>query len=410
MRPLLFLLDDAVTRSWSPYLLTRPGGELLYGTFLLRERAERFWGTPCDGQLTREALAAFDEEGSPPVVPPDTLSSDQPRIVQLSRAALTGPVPELGNEAATLVLDGTAVGWWLPPGSHIPDSEILLQPRPLAGAPSINVQGDLLEAPWDLMARNATRLRRDIVSFFSGEATRDLPGSHILGDGLLSVGRDVVVEPGSVFDVSDGPIRISEGATVRSHTRLAGPAFVGPDTTILGGVLSEISLGPVCKVRGEVESTVVLGYTNKAHDGFLGHSYLGKWVNLGAFTANSDLKNNYGPVRVGSRNGSMETGLMKVGCFLGDHVKTGIGTLLNTGTVVGAGSNLFGGAMPPTYVPPFSWGSGQDLTEYRLERFLEVAAKAMGRRDVTLTAGTRSLLEQAWEQTRAERLEPHSGA
>ena len=190
---------------------------------------------------------------------------------------------------------------------------------------------------------------------------------------------------------------------MRAHTRLEGPAFIGPDTTILGGVLSEVSIGPVCKVRGEVECSLILGYTNKAHDGFLGHAYLGRWVNLGALTTNSDLKNNYGPVRVGGADGPVETGLMKVGCFLGDHVKTGIGTLLNTGTVVGAGSNLFGGEMPPTYVPPFSWGNGTKLTEFRLERFLEVATQAMGRRGMELDAEMEALLRRAWGSSLQER-------
>jgi hypothetical protein len=152
-----------------------------------------------------------------------------------------------------------------------------------------------------------------------------------------------------------------------------------------------------------VESTVILGYTNKAHDGFLGHAYLGRWVNLGALTTNSDLKNNYGMVRAGGPEGSRETGLTKAGCLLGDHVKTGIGTFLNTGTVVGAGSNLFGGRMPPRWVPPFSWGSGEDLSEYHIEKFLEVAVRVMDRRSVRLTQATASLLRRAWEDTAPQR-------
>jgi UDP-N-acetylglucosamine diphosphorylase/glucosamine-1-phosphate N-acetyltransferase len=268
----------------------------------------------------------------------------------------------------------------------------------------MELEGTVLHAPWELMSRNGEQLREDIPHFFPGYAAEELPGCDILGDGLLSLGKNVEVEPGSVFDVREGPIRLSDGAKIRAHTRLTGPAYVGPGTTVLGGVLSEVSLGPVCKVRGEVECSVILGYSNKAHDGFLGHSYLGRWVNLGAFTTNSDLKNNYGPIRVGGSEGPVDTGLMKVGAFLGDHVKTGIGTLLNTGTVVGAGSNLFGGAMPPAYVPPFSWGSGSELVEFRLDKFLEVASRAMGRRQVALDPGMEGLLRRAWERSRDERL------
>jgi UDP-N-acetylglucosamine diphosphorylase/glucosamine-1-phosphate N-acetyltransferase len=154
-----------------------------------------------------------------------------------------------------------------------------------------------------------------------------------------------------------------------------------------------VSIGPVCKVHGEVEETVVLGYSNKAHDGFLGHAYLGMWVNLGALTTNSDLKNNYGDVRVWTPGGETDTGSRKVGCFLGDHVKTAIGTMINTGTVVEAGANIFGG-MPPKYVPPFSWGDPGG--EYDIDRFLETAAIVLGRRDVELGGGQRALLREAF--------------
>jgi hypothetical protein len=143
-----------------------------------------------------------------------------------------------------------------------------------------------------------------------------------------------------------------------------------------------VAAGPYTYLRGEVEETAVLGYSNKAHDGFLGHSLLGRWVNLGALTTNSDLKNNYGPIRIGSRNGLGETGMLKLGCFLGDHTKTAIGTMLNTGTVVGPGANVFGDAMPPKWVPPFAWGTGESRARYRKEDFLETALQVMRRRDV----------------------------
>ena len=127
-------------------------------------------------------------------------------------------------------------------------------------------------------------------------------------------------------------------------------------------------------------------------------------MNLGAETTNSDLKNNYGTIRMHTPSGVVDTGMIKMGSLLGDHVKTGIGLLLNTGTVVGAGSNLFGSAMPPTYVPPFSWGSGDDLVEFRMDKFLEVAERAMGRRDVKLSDQGRDLLEHAWRFVAPKRL------
>jgi hypothetical protein len=158
-------------------------------------------------------------------------------------------------------------------------------------------------------------------------------------------------------------------------------------------------------VRGEVADSVFAGFINKAHDGYIGHALLGRWVNLGAFTTNSDLKNNYRPVRVWTPDGERDTQMLKVGCFLGDHVKTSIGTVLNTGTVIGAGSNVYGGIMPPTVVPPFSWGSGPDLRDHQCDKFMQTAERAMARRDLALTPGVRRILQEAWRATAGRRAE-----
>ena len=395
----LFLFDDKVARSWEPFSLTRPVGELLFGSMLLRERAERFCGVRCEGHIVSPNLAGFTEAGAPPVVAGPEGSGNERRLLLSARLVPEGSLPSLPDETATLYLKGKAVGFLIPQGHPGPDPRNVLDGRPLADSAVVDLEGKLLESPWDLMAKNPGRIMKDIPEYVPGYAADDIPGCHIVGDGLVSLGRDVEVEPGCVFDVRTGPIRLSDRVAVRAHTRLEGPLFVGEGSTILGGAISESSVGPICKVRGEVEASVIVGFSNKAHDGFLGHAMVGCWVNLGAFTTNSDLKNNYGEVRIGGPSGRIPTGLMKVGCFLGDHVKTGIGTLLNTGTMVGAGSNLFGGLLPPSYVPPFSWGTGSALTEFRLEKFLEVAERAMGRRDVVLEEPMREMLSRAWDES-----------
>jgi UDP-N-acetylglucosamine diphosphorylase/glucosamine-1-phosphate N-acetyltransferase len=169
---------------------------------------------------------------------------------------------------------------------------------------------------------------------------------------------------------------------------------------LLGGSFTAVSVGPACKVRGELEETIVLGHSNKAHDGFIGHSLIGRWVNLGANTTNSDLKNNYSSVRVWTPAGERDTGERKIGCFVGDHAKTAIGTLLNTGTVVGPGANLFGSGMPPKYVRPFSWGGG--LALHDLARFLDTARVVMERRGESLSAGSERVLRAVWQQSAGE--------
>ena len=200
------------------------------------------------------------------------------------------------------------------------------------------------------------------------------------------------------------------GARVARHTAdrfVLAPSWAsyvfGSLLITFGGPVGFSSIGPVCKVRGEIDTSVLVGYCNKAHDGYLGHALLGRWVNLGALTTNSDLKNNYSSVRLRLGTDEIDSGLIKVGAFLGDHVKTGIGTLLNTGAVVGAGSNLFGGRMPPKYVPPFSWGEGDQLEEYRVDKFLATAEIAMRRRGVELSEGMRHVLTGAAERAQAQR-------
>jgi UDP-N-acetylglucosamine diphosphorylase/glucosamine-1-phosphate N-acetyltransferase len=174
-----------------------------------------------------------------------------------------------------------------------------------------------------------------------------------------------------------------------------GPVAVAAGSSILGGRVDSCSIGETSMVHGEISNTIVLGHTNKSHDGFVGHSYLGRWVNLGAGTITSNLKNTYGAVQLWTPDGLCDTGAIKLGSFIGDHVKTGIGTRLTTGSLIGAGSNLYGGPMPPKYVPPFSWGEGDDLAMYRLDKFLENAARAMARRGVMLSERERSQLAAA---------------
>ena len=401
----LYLFDDAGARKWRPFHRTRPAGELLFGCLLLRQRAELFWSTPCAGHLAGEALLGFEEPGAPPVVVPAQVDEDEGRLLMSSRCVPAwSEAPEI-DEAVTLRVGDEVAGWYLPAGEPTPpEAELLDLPRAVAEQDAVEIEGTMLQHPWDLITGNGDRVRTDVPALFP-HSHAFLP-AHVdqIGDEHpVSVGDDVVLEPGVVLDVRRGPVRMEDGVRVRSHTRLEGPAFVGERSTILGGSLAAVSIGPVCKIRGEVEESVVLGYANKAHDGYVGHAYLGRWVNLGAMTTNSDLKNNYGPIRVRHHETEIDTGLLKLGCFLGDHAKTGIGTLLNTGTVIGAGSNLFGAAMPPKYVPPFSWGSGRELGEYRLDAFLETAGRVMARRGHELTEELRVLLRRAWEESRQER-------
>ena len=393
MRARLFLFDDPVARDWRPFTLTRPAGELLFGTETLRARAERVWGLRCEGHLAGTALLDYDEPGAPRCVPPEAVGSDGDRLCLSSRFACdTGGIAFGGP--ALLTAGGTEpVGAWVPDGKAFPAS---LPHGEWPDWPETGLDGTLLGSLWDLMEKNGDRLVADGSRFPDGGLPRHV---HRIGGRGVSVGEGAVVEPGAVLDTRNGPVIVGAGARVQAPCRVAGPAYIGRGSTVLGGVLDNVGIGPVCKVRGEVEASVFVGFANKAHDGFLGHSVVGQWVNLGAMTTNSDLKNTYGTVRAAVDGRVIDTGMTKAGCLLGDHVRTGIGTLLDTGATVGTGASLFGGGMMPRDVPPFSWGGAGGLVDHEIDRFLETAARAMARRGVDLTGRTRRLYRRAFADT-----------
>jgi len=263
----------------------------------------------------------------------------------------------------------------------------------------------LLEHVWDLVRHNGAALCDD---FRRGPGAGIAPGAlvypgvHLLQDGAIHIGDGCRVLPGVVLDAEDGPITLAPGVVVQPQVVVRGPAAIGPGSLLKAGatIHEATSVGPRCKIGGEVEESIVQGYSNKQHDGFLGHAWLGEWVNLGAATSNSDLKNNYSHVRMWEEGRMLDTGMQFVGLVAGDHVKSAIGTLFNTGTVVGAASQVFGAGFPPKFVPPFSWGGAGGLDIYGYERAEGTARTVMQRRGVTMSAAYAARLRQIhaeWE-------------
>jgi len=219
------------------------------------------------------------------------------------------------------------------------------------------------------------------------------------------IGEGTKVKPGVVLDAENGPIYIGSNATIFSNAVIEGPAFVGDRSLIKIGakIYENTSIGEVCKVGGEVEGSIIHSYSNKQHDGFLGHAYLGMWVNLGADTNNSDLKNNYGNVKMVIDGKAVDTGSMFMGLVMGDHSKSSINTMFNTGTVVGVSSNVYGSGFPPKAVPSFAWGGGGELTTYEIGKAIDVARRVMGRRKMELSPVEEAVLRHVFEQTKNER-------
>jgi len=288
------------------------------------------------------------------------------------------------------------------PAHALSSGDVTLDSIDIAKGQTSELTGWWVDEVWDLVSLIPTVLGDDLQRLAEGDSEWEFEAPRqrvVIGEHAVRVAttatemqRGAIIEPNVVFDASAGPIRVSSGAHIHAFTRLVGPCYIGPGSTVMGGDIASCSIGPVCKVRGELSSTVFIGYANKGHDGFVGHSVLGRWVNLGASTVTSNLKNTYGTVALWTPDGIRDTKLQFLGTMFGDHAKTGIGLRLTTGTVLGAGANVYGSVMPPKVVPPFAWGERAPYATYRLEKFLEVAERMMARRHVQLSEQARRQL------------------
>jgi UDP-N-acetylglucosamine diphosphorylase/glucosamine-1-phosphate N-acetyltransferase len=394
------LYDDPqdVTR-FQPFTQSRPVGELRYGAWLLRERVAHTIG-PVAGYLSRTPIERFVDVDAPPVVAAPR--ADQACIVLRSSfapagrlpAGLTGTPGLRLTDAAGVTVGALVAGrdW------HGPDG---IDPSWSSAA----IEGRWLEGAWQLVDNLPELLRADLAAITAERGPARIPaGCTVLGDPSdVLIDEGAAVEPLVVLDTRGGPIWIRAGAEVRALSRLAGPLVVGERTRVVGGQLRESSIGPVCIVHGEVSNSVWLGFANKSHDGFLGHSVVGRWANLGAGTITSNLKNTYGPVRLDLGAERIETGQTFLGSLIGDHVKTAIGTMLPTGCVVGTGANVFGTARPGATVPPFAWGTDEAGRVMACRMFLQTASRVLPRRAVAWDDAQRDYLTAVWEAATGQR-------
>ncbi len=267
----------------------------------------------------------------------------------------------------------------------------------------------VINYPWDLISKNAAQISADFDRMrLGGKMGGTVHESAVLaGQQHIHIADGAKIQPGAILMADGGPIYIGPGAKVMAGAVLEGPVAVGAKSAIkiLAKIYEGTSIGEYCKVGGEVEECIFQAYSNKQHDGFIGHSFFGEWINLGADTNNSDLKNNYGNVKVAIDGKQVDSGSMFVGSTVGDHSKAGINTMLNTGTVIGVGCNLYGGDFPPKYVPSFCWGGAAGFVAHELDKFLATAERVMARRDRQLTPAHRAMLTKVFELTKTQRAE-----
>jgi UDP-N-acetylglucosamine diphosphorylase / glucose-1-phosphate thymidylyltransferase / UDP-N-acetylgalactosamine diphosphorylase / glucosamine-1-phosphate N-acetyltransferase / galactosamine-1-phosphate N-acetyltransferase len=270
--------------------------------------------------------------------------------------------------------------------------------------PEFNTSATLYGHCWDMVNDIESAVAHDIEflkpSLKAPQNLKVHEGVFFVKKEAVYLGNDVELFPGVVIDASKGPVLIGPNTRVESHTAIYGPCFIGANSVVVAGKITACSIGPTCRVGGEVEESIFQSYVNKYHAGFIGHSYVGSWVNFGAMTTNSDLKNNYSNIRLSLNGNSIDTGSIKIGSFIGDHTKFGIGTLLNTGISVGICCNLFGGGLTTDKeVPPFSWGNTGRYHKYALDKALETAQRTNERRNCTLSANESALIKQISEGT-----------
>jgi UDP-N-acetylglucosamine diphosphorylase/glucosamine-1-phosphate N-acetyltransferase len=369
------------------------------GAMIIRERWERVSGSKAAGFVSSAHLDHFDEEGAPKAVasdatiPAGSLIANS-RFVPAIATSLQATAGEMedaaafhcGDEICAVRTKEDVVAGTLADGT-LPLSALARE------SGSCVAKGRWISAPWDLIGTLTEQLMEDIPALASTMATAAPIEAQMLGTFGVFKEAGATIEPYVVLDASGGPILIRSGATISSFSRISGPCYIGPHTTIVGDAIRGCSIGDTCKVRGEISSSMILGHSNKGHTGFVGHSYIGRWVNLGAGTTTSNLKNTYGTVQLATSKGMRETGAQFLGTLFGDHVKTGIGTMLTTGTILGAGANVYGGKVSSKNVAPFAWGEDE---LYEIQKFIEVARRMMERRHVELTEEASRLLEDAF--------------
>jgi UDP-N-acetylglucosamine diphosphorylase/glucosamine-1-phosphate N-acetyltransferase len=391
------LIDDRRVADWYPLTLTRPASDLVCGLHTLGEKQSRYFRASAVSYLCRPALASW-------------LRARDPQT----------PV----NDAAWLRCAPTVLvnGRWLPPAAHTETHRAMFTEGPFLGLangevafavldtrrmhsitphtvddclhdwlqilPCREVGGTVLARPWDLIEHNGEEIENDfhatrdpaIIGFRPADIALVGPAER------LAVHPSAHIDPHVVADTRRGPVVIGEGVNITAFTRLEGPCAIGAHTHLHAAqIRAGTTIGPHCRIGGEVEASVVLGYSNKYHEGFLGHSYLGEWVNLAAGTITGDLRYDYRDVTVRINNTHVPSGRMKLGSIIGDHAKTGLGVLLDCGSVLDVFSQVMPtGTFAPRSVPAFTRVGPDGAHQLEFTRLVAAAETAMARRGKSL--------------------------
>jgi UDP-N-acetylglucosamine diphosphorylase/glucosamine-1-phosphate N-acetyltransferase len=393
-----YLYDDSTARDFEPFALTRPVSELRAGAEIISKRWEKVARTKAYAFIGSPHLVNFEEGDGPPALDGESTIPAGSVIANSRFVASLDAI--IDDTSAAFICDGSICAVRLRSSinaANLIDGSLELESLVESGIQPTEMSGRWLREVWDLIGQLGVQLTEDIPLIGSRLSGAAIENATVIGRKQIYCETGAGIEPFVVLDATDGPILIRRGATISSFSRIVGPCYIGEESHVVGDAIRACSIGDVCKVRGEISGSVMLGHSNKGHTGFVGSSYIGRWVNLGAGTTTSNLKNTYGPVQMWTPTGIRDSGLQFLGSLMGDHAKTGIGTMLTTGCVVGAGANIYGAQSTPKYIPPFSWGDCEPYDRYDPEKFVEVAERMMARRHVTLSVKARRHLESAFD-------------
>lgn len=394
--------EDEGDRLFAPLTLTRPVDDLRVGIFTIREKWQRHLGIDRSARVARNPLMyLFDnkftctDDGENARAAEDNSQVLWINARWLPDAEAAGAVREL-KENHYLLRKGKIVALRL----GLDDSRGYYNDRIRSFTPvdlpdgmqAVKTgTGTLLDYLWDLFLKNDAEIRNDVALIRSLKSlpAPDWPGVVLSHPENICAEPGARVDPGAIIDASGGPVYLGPDSHVMSGAVIQGSSALGGQSVLKMGtrVYSGTTIGPVCKVGGEVQNVIMHSHSNKAHDGYLGNSLIGEWCNLGAFTTTSNLKNNYKPIKIPewSTGHVYKSSLQFFGTVMGDHGKTAINTTLSAGTLCGVFCNLFTYGFPPKHVPSFSWVSPHETVPYQFEKAMETAEIMMSRRNVPLS-------------------------
>lgn len=384
----IVLFEDAGFIGLLPLVYWHCVFELRLGRKIVLDRMAQRLGVPIAGVWTRDWIApvAAQRCGAPANHPPDKRTVlvngrwliDQP--IRFPKGPCVGVVD---GEIAYVACDAD-LAERLRPRTMLDENELKLK---LHGLPRHEAGGRMVRHIWEIISDLSALLEQDWEEGDAGIEIELERSVTLRSQERIHVGENATVDPYVILDASTGPIYVSHDAHIGAFSVIEGPVYLGPGTRVMphtrlhGGN----GIGPVCRIGGEVCGSVINGYTNKQHHGFLGHSYVGSWVNLGAGATNSNLKNTYGKIRVPLGGHEVDSGRQFLGAIIADHAKIGINAALPTGAVIGLAASVAATRVIPKYIPSFSWVTDDGIKKGDAPRLLDVAAAAMARRNVEMT-------------------------